>query len=243
MQKEIKYAEMSSITIPPDMLKTVDDAEMRISKINEKRNDLEAERVDLEKKISEGISKEASALVDNADTGKIASVRKRAQTRLNEVETLLQEILKLRQPALDELSEAKHKVREYINGRLAEGRVEMIRQLEAAMHERSRSLGSMKHGDFIRSTPPEKNSISRVATCEICRNEIALIKEGIVEPVHAGHFDPLPKQERLFFHPNAELKYFKCPYCDKRPWQESGKILTNRGFFMVPQEKGGIDND
>jgi len=237
MEKELQYAKWSGIEMSEDLLKAVSEAQQKLSNLHEKRSDLENELKELEIKIKDYIAKEAAALVNNADGGKLASMRKKAEGRLREVNLLLSEIEKFKSPAQNDLSKNKEKLSAFIRDRIDEGRNEMLRQLENAMMERSRMYGTMRHGDIIRSTPPEKNSKSKVAVCEVCKQDIGLFDpEVIKQPIVAGHFRNF-RDVNTPFNPRASIEYFQCPRCRKRPWGEFDRILTNFGYFCIPDNK------
>jgi len=237
MEKQLQYAKWSGIEVPEDLLKAVDETKIQITNLHEKKSNLESEIRELEAKIKDSIAKEASALVNNADSGKLSAVRKKAENRLGELKLLLSEIKTFESPAQNGLSAAKEKLSAFIRDRLAEGRAEMERQLENAMMERARLYGTMRHGDKVFTTPPEKNSKSKIAVCEVCKQDIGLFEPNeIKQPIVASHFQKLPRFEYPPFNPRAGIEYFQCPVCRKRPWGGFDRILTNFGYFVLKED-------
>ena len=184
MEKEMEYAKLSGIEASGDLLKPIAEAHQKLSNLHEKRSDLENELEELEIKIKDFISKQAPRWLMMRMAENCPLHRKKDEGRLREVNLLLSEVGKLESPAHNELSEVKEKLSAFIRDRLAEGRAEMERQLEQAMMERARMYGTMRHGDKIRSTPPKKNSKSKIAVCEVCKQDIGLIRSGRDQAAH-----------------------------------------------------------
>lgn len=242
MEKQLQYAKWSGIEVSEDLLKAVDETKIQITNLNEKKSNLENEVRELEAKIKDCISKEAAALVNDADAGKLASMRKKSESRLGELKLLISEVGKFEDPALNKLSDAKERLSAFIRDRLAEGRAEMERQLEQAMIERARAYGTAKRGDIIRATPPKINSESKVAVCEVCKQDIGLFDpEEIKQPIVASHFQKLPRFEYPPFNPRAGIEFFQCPVCRKRPWGEFDRILTNFGYFVLKEDDQNVE--
>lgn len=232
-QKELEYARLSGIEIPKELLKAVEGAQGRLLNLQEKSAVLEAEKAALENEINGFVREEATAVVDGTDTKKLAARREKSEKRRSEIGLLLAEIAKLEVAGQASVKKAEEELNSLINERLAERRQEMRRQLEAAMNERGRNLNQIGQ---IRSTPPERSSQSRIAVCEICTRDIAIFDPlAICQPVTAGHFEKLPRLEG-HFNPKASIEWFQCPFCAKKPWGEHDRILTNTGYFFVPEE-------
>jgi hypothetical protein len=237
---DMEYAKLSGIEIPAGLLKVVAEAQGQVSNIAEKRTGLEGERAALEAEIRGLVVEEAGAIVDGTDAKKISARRKKAEERRGEIGALLAEIGKLEAAAKTRLETAEENLAGNINNLLAEGRITMKAHLEKAMEERGRNLNQVGQ---IFSTLPKETSRSRIAVCEICIRDLGIFDpKTICQPVTAGHFERLPRFDGQPFNPRATIEYFKCPYCGKRPWSEFDRILTNMGYFCVPEKKKEIKN-
>jgi hypothetical protein len=234
-QKQLEYAKLSGIDIPPDLLKAIDDADGRLSNLIEKRSELETEREGLEIEAQALIREEAAVLVAGGDSKKLSTKRQKGAQRCAELGLLLAEIGKLEGAAQSNLSKVEEELACFINDRLTESRVVMKAQLERAMEERGRNLNQVGQ---IFSTLPKGTSRSRIAVCEICSRDIGIFDpKTICQPVSACHFEKLPRFDYPPFNPRATIEHFHCPYCGKKPWGEHDRILTNVGFFYVSEKK------
>ena len=237
---KLEYAKLSGVEIPKELLKVVAEAQGQLSNIREKLASLESERAALETEIRGLVVEEAGAIVDGTDAKKISARRKKAEERRGEIGALLAEIGKLEVAAKTSLEKAEENLAGIINDLLVEGRAEMKRQVEVVMEERGRNLNQVGQ---IFSTLPKETSRSRIAVCEICIRDLGIFDpKTICQPVTAGHFERLPRFDGQPFNPRATIEYFKCPYCGKRPWSEFDRILTNMGYFCVPEKKEEIKN-
>jgi hypothetical protein len=239
-QRQLEYGKLSGVEIPSGVAQAVAEAQGRLSNLVGKKGEMESERAALETEIRGLVSEEVSAVVDGGDTKKLSGKRKKAEERRAELGLLLAEIDKLEVGARSSLSKVEEELAGFINDRLAEGRVVLKAQLEQVMEERGRNLNQVGQ---IFSTLPKETSRSRIAVCEICIRDLGIFDpKTICQPVGAGHFEKLPRFEHPPFHPRAMIEYFKCPYCGKKPWSEHNLILTNAGFFCVPEKKEGKKN-
>jgi hypothetical protein len=240
-QQQIEYARLSGIDPPKELLKAVAEAQGRLSNIREKLAGLESEKAALETEIRGFVTEEAAAVVKgDSDSKKLTVKRQKGEQRCAEIGLLFGEVGKLEAAAKTSLEKAEGELACFINDRLTENRFVMKAQLERAMEERGRNLNQVGQ---IFSTLPEETSRSRIAVCEICSRDIGLFDlEIISQPVTAGYFEKLPRLDYPPFNPRASIEHFHCPYCGKKPWGEHDRILTNMGFFYVPEKKEGKKN-
>jgi hypothetical protein len=232
---QVEYAKLSGIQIPEKLLAAVAEAKDSISKIEERRAALEQERASLEAEARGLVSEEAQALVAGVDAKKLSSRRKKCEERAMEIGLLLAELEKLGASPQAQLRKAEEDLANHIGGLLVAGRKVMRQQVELAMTERGRNIADL---GVFRSAPPEHSSRSRVATCEICSRDLAIFDPGTIrQPVIASHFQRLPPFDAVPFHPMAGIEHFRCCFCGKRPWSEADRILTNCGYFLVPDNK------
>jgi hypothetical protein len=239
---QLEYAKLSGVEIPKDLLKVVAEAQGRLSDIREKLAGLESERAALETEISDLLGEEAAAMVKgDSDSKKLSVKRQKGEQRCAEIGLLLAEIEKLEAAAKSSLAKVEEDLAGFINTCLFEGRTEMKRQLELAMEERGRSANRT---GIPKSTRPQTNSKSAVGVCEICREDIAIFDvERIRVPLTAADFKGMPRHGYPPFPPAAtNFEFFHCPICRRRPWSEHNLILTNMGYFCVPEKREGKKN-
>jgi hypothetical protein len=236
LMDKLEYAKLSGVEIPKELLKVVAEAQGQLSNIREKLAGLESERAALETEIRGLVTEEAAAMVKgDSDSKKLSVKRQKGEQRCAEIGLLLAEIGKLEAAAKTSLEKAEENLAGFISDRLAEGRALMKGQVEQVMEQRGISLNRT---GTPQSTPPERSSKSRIATCEICGQDIGIFNpRTICQPVSAGHFEKLPRFTYPPFNPRATIEYFRCPYCGKKPWGEHDRILTNMGYFCVPEKK------
>ena len=224
------------MNLPAALTGAVDEARRKVATIRDKKSELAGRRTSAQDKIRELVTLEASALVENdGGDAKLARKRELAEGRITSSTALLSELEKFESKAQNELRQAEQAVESFINGKLTEGRSVKLQQLEIVQNERGRQLSSLRPGEFLKSARPNKSSKSKIANCESCQADIAIIRDDIRQPVTAECFRKLPRFDHLPFIPGQELKYFLCPVCRKTPWLESDRILTNRGYRMIPE--------
>ena len=154
---------------------------------------------------------------------------------------MLAEIGKLEAAAKSSLAKVEEELADFTGACLFEGRAEMKRQLELAMEERGQSANRT---GIPQSTRPQTNSKSGVGVCEICREDIAIFDvDKICVPLTAADFKGMPRHGYPPFPPAAtNFEFFHCPICRRRPWSEHNLILTNMGYFCVPEKKEEFKN-
>jgi hypothetical protein len=199
--------------------------------------------VNAQEKINELVRMEAAAMVGDGGNAKLARKRELAEGRITSSTALLSELEKFESKAQNELRQAEQAVESFINGKLTEGRSVKLQQLEIVQNERGRQLSSLRPGEFLKSARPNKSSKSKIATCESCQTDIAIIRDDIRQPVTAECFRKLPRFDHLPFIPGQELKDFLCPFCRKTPWLESDRILTNMGYRMIPEPEQDVTEE
>ena len=198
--------------------------------------ELAARKLAAQDKIRETVHLEAAAMVgDGTDGSKLARKRERAEGALKSASAMLSEMWKFEADASDELKQAEADLEGFLNDRLAEGRASMKAVLDIVQNERGRQLGSLRHGEVIQTPRPNKSSKSRIAVCESCQADIAIIRDDARQPLTAESFEKLPRYDHLPFKPGQEVRFFLCPVCGKTPWLEEDRILTNRGYRMVSE--------
>jgi hypothetical protein len=249
MQRDLEYARLSGVSIPEALLTAVDDARTKLSNIISKKGELAGRKVAAQERIKESIRLEAGSLIGGDADGKLPKRRQKAEADLAGASALLNEMLKFERKAENELEQAEQVLQSFISDRLAEGRRCMVAHLDIVMAERARQLSNLRVGEVVRSSRPARNARSRIAVCEVCKQDIGIIDtEKISLPIRAEHFEKLARDDYPPFPPHATIEHFTCPRCRKKPWWEHDRILTNAGFYVVdsheePQGKKEEKND
>jgi hypothetical protein len=231
MRDPIKLCELSGIELPRELTAARDEAEKKLTRLRERHSTLQTEAQAIPGEVD---SLKAELRQTLGSGGETATIRNRIVERSATLEGIgieLEELGKLISQAQEELAAAgTGDLVQAAHQALFEARKEMLAQLEQATIQRARMRDRVAQ---VTSTPPAKQSKSRVAVCEACTEAIGLFDPSTISlPVRGSMFLPL-RGTRCPFIPRQELPYFTCPVCGRRPWLELDKILTSTGFFMV----------
>lgn len=231
----IEHGKLSGITIDKDAGQTFQEATKVNRNLKAKVNTLKEQRQELD---NSDVEKSAASKI--AEGASLSQVQSLITSKVNKLNSLTELILALETAEIPKteqvLAGAESALQRSINTELMEARKEMERQFEDTIMERVKLLNESRTG-IVNTTPPAKQSESRICVCESCKQEIAVIGKNIVRPVNGTMFLPLGRQDLPPFIPQAEIEFFKCKNCGKRPFGEFGKILTNAGYFVVPELK------
>jgi hypothetical protein len=231
-----KKAELSGIKIPKSLIKLRQKAQTELDQLKVRIADLREKVENLDPSLLQ--EEETRLVASSKDTGKIREKislikqeRDDATSLLSRLEGLIPEFeTKVTEPDLEG----------YCNQEFIKQRAEMEIQLDRVLKERAESAASSRDG--FHSSPPAKQSKSRIAVCECCKNPIGVFDpETICLPIKGCHFEKLPRFDYDPFLQAADLPFFKCPTCGRVPFMERDKILTSAGYFAVDEKKTKTD--
>lgn len=234
---ERRFAELSGIKIPAKLLSAETELTAKVGRL---KAQLQKARSDLEgytNEAFEALRDEATlAGLEGKDTKKLNMRLEMWPTMKNNVAEQIH-IAELTIPKFEtQAAEATAAVDHYLRDALDECRSEMQRQFDRATEER---VTSSSENGYYRSSPPKKQSKSRLAVCEKCLEPVALFDpETIKQPVTGEDFERLDAgfDAPPFAHILGILE-FKCPRCSGMPFLEKDRILTTAGYFAVPEDK------
>ena len=230
-------AMLSGIVFPEPQTKELERLRFAQRANQEQVEKLEREQAKLEAQIEEIDADSQESL--NVKS-RFAQLFKKGEAARKKVDLIKEQISQLHRKGenLDgQIRDLFSEIEKHLRAELSRKHQEMTRQVERVVVERAKNRGER----IPSSSPPEVQSDSRIAVCEICRQKIGIFApENICQPVTANHFVSLHGNEQPF-PPGAEFLHFFCPACGARPWNEPDKVLTNAGYFVVPSEKSHED--
>lgn len=244
-----QQAMLSGIQFPEQEGLELEGIRKNQNEIQQRITALESEKADIRLKVDQ--LREDFRAANLEDSGGLAKIERDIEAFERKLAFKQEQVTQLTdhlQSFDDKIKGLMGRIETYLRGELTKGRQEMQRQLDTVTFERGRQLGTSTDG-YLHTSPPEAQSPSRIAVCEVCRQNIGLFDPvKICQPVTATDFANLHGGDQPF-PPGAYILDFHCPGCGNRPWAERDKILTNMGFFAVPnvstdcQPVNGNSND
>jgi hypothetical protein len=230
---ELWEIEFGGIELPREAVERRDRARGDVASLKARVEELRAKRDEIQREIASGRADGVKVIAAGGDPAKVQAQLDGRQREVEGLNSWLAEVEPLVERVEGGLKRAEEALLEECSKLLVKQREEMIRELERVRAERAPQFNTTRDGK-LHSTPPARQSRSRIAVCEGCGQPAAIFDpETLRQPVMGHMFKPLPRFDTAFI-PQAELMWFKHLGCGKRPFWEEDKILTSDGFYMIP---------
>jgi hypothetical protein len=137
----------------------------------------------------------------------------------------------------DKALEAEEQFDNYLSDQFAKQAKQRAQAFEQMAQVRAKLRNDSIDGTFT-SPPPPIQGKSRLACCEVCLQDFAILRDNLPGPVSWRHFQPLLPPSRVHpgfsvFRPGQAWADLKCPTCGKRPVGDPSMVLVSDGWKVL----------